>query len=170
MKESYPLWLPAEGKWDSRVSSIIRGLGVRRQKVFYCLQLQVFHVLFPFCSNFMLSGNCQVAIDTRHATELRRSSDYSQHLTLAKIKLGSLPEEINQSYAEEWKIRLCEDFVNTTILTNEKIRANLLDNKIDLWEVMFFCKSGKTVLKIQCLPSKKILQSLWQNPQRLVLK
>ena len=89
-----------------------------------------------FC-NFIHAGSCSIASAARKAADIRRRTQYQQHSTVGVLVDRDFPESVERFYSEqeEFKQKLAVSFINSSILTDEKIKLRLNNEKVDEWKV-----------------------------------
>ena len=84
----------------------------------------------------------------RRNAHLNYNKDYNQHMTAGLLKHCKLPKVITSYLKEEWKKRLASDWLNINFLCGMKVKADIIDDKLESWKIHMISCGTKVIVSI----------------------
>ena len=97
---------------------------------------------------FNITGQCDTADRVRRNAHLNHNKDYNQHMTAGLLKHCKLPKVITSYLKEEWKKRLASDWLNINFFCGMKVKADIIDNKLESWKIHMISWGTKVIVSI----------------------
>lgn len=90
-----------------------------------------------------------MATNCRLSAEIQERSNYSQHMTVGILINSNFPKVIKEDIKQEWRKKIAEDFLNVNLLTKNGISAQLINGKLETWEINMISNASSIKLKVE---------------------